>query len=489
MPLSQPFSEGAGATPPRELDHRASPAPTQVVLPEPPVDLGAPTFGPLPWQRRYVACVQLGDATAIVGVVVVAALAGFGAGAPADHARMVVGIIAGLLVIGGLIATRAWEARVLGTGSEEYRRVLRGVLGAMVALGLGGLALHVQSVRTWVFITLPLVAVSCVLVRHSLRCVLHRQRREGGCMLSVLAVGTESSVAQLVRRTRRDPGFGWHVVAAATPAGTGDVDGVPVVADLDGVAAAVNATGIRVVAVSPAPGWGQTRLHHLAWDLEGSEVALSVEPGLMEIAGPRLHITPVDGMPLLRLSQPRYSGGARLVKAVLDRSLATLLLLLTAPLLAAVVIAVRQDGGPALVREERVGRNGVPFRMLRFRTTSVGDRTSTRVGGRLRRYSVDPLPQLINVLTGSMSLVGPQAPPLAESAASTADGRRLQLVRPGMIGPTALGTAATQGESIRLELRYIENWTATLDLTIVWRVARALLRGRVTAGTRPGQQL
>lgn len=188
------------------------------------------------------------------------------------------------------------------------------------------------------------------LARLGLRTLLHRRRGRGECLLPALAVGSAEAVADLFRRTRREPRFGWEVTAACTSAGSGRIDGVPVVGDLDTVGLIARQGGYRVVAVGPARGWGPGRLQRLAWQLEDSAAELAVDPDLLEIAGPRLHISPVDGLPMLRLSQPRFTGAAWLLKRACDVVAAIALLLLTAPVLLGIALAVRRDGGPALYR-------------------------------------------------------------------------------------------------------------------------------------------
>ncbi|HZG89214.1 MAG TPA: sugar transferase, partial [Pseudonocardia sp.] len=142
-------------------------------------------------------------------------------------------------------------------------------------------------------------------------------------LLPVLAVGDHQAVADLIARTRADRHFGWTVDGVCTSTGAGpdgstSIAGVPVVGDLESILPAVRTTGYRVVAVAPGPGWGPRRLHELAWQLEGTRTELAVEPGLMDVAGPRLHITPMDGMPMVRLSKPRPAGGSRLLRRALD---------------------------------------------------------------------------------------------------------------------------------------------------------------------------
>jgi exopolysaccharide biosynthesis polyprenyl glycosylphosphotransferase len=459
------------------------------------------------WQRAFAALVACCDLLVIAVTVALCVALGMVGYPPADRARLVSGLIAGLLLVAVLYLSRSWEGRVLGTGPTEFLRLGRAVVVAATLMALVGLAAMVESSRVWVFLFLPLAGAACLLSRLVLRKGLHRRRRDGRCLLPVLAVGSEDAVADLVDRTRRDPHFGWQVTAACTPSGAGttreaDAGGVPVVGDLDSVASVAFEQNHRVVAVCGAPGWGRARLHRLAWKLEQTDAELAVDPGLMEIAGPRMHITPVDGLPLLRLSRPRFAGTTRLLKTALDRCAAVLLLLVAAPIFLAVIVAVRlDDGGPAFYSQQRVGVNGRRFRMFKFRSmrqdaeqrlveltasdTGAGplfkvrvDPRVTRVGRILRAYSVDELPQLLNVVNGTMSLVGPRPPLPSEVERFAEDARRRLLVRPGMTGLWQISGRSdlSWDESVRLDLRYVENWSMALDLLILWKTFAAVVR-------------
>jgi len=256
------------------------------------------------------------------------------------------------------------------------------------------------------------------------------------------------------------------------------------------------------VAVAPADGWSSKRLHQLSWDLEGRGIDLVVHPGPMEVTGPRLHVAPVDGLPLLRLTEPAFTGIPRLVKATVDRVGAALLLVAAAPLLLIVFLAVRVDGGPAFFRQTRIGRGGRTFSMLKFRSMVVDaeqlhpvletandgagplfklrcDPRVTPVGALLRKYSLDELPQLVNVLLGTMSMVGPRPPLPKEVATYTRDARRKLLVTPGITGLWQISGRSDLSweESVRLDLRYVENWSLALDLLILWKTIRAVMSG------------
>lgn len=488
----------------------ALPAPRAAADPGPvtaPIPL--PALAQENWQRRYATTVAAADLTIVTGVICATVAGVFGSVFNASHdARLGSGIAAFVLVVAALTALRAWDERILGAGSVEFKRLGRAVGSSAVALALVGLLFEVRSIRLWVFVVLPVIGALCFLSRWALRKFLHRARGKGRCMQPVLAVGSPESVSDLITRTRRDTHFGWDVVGACTSTGLGiddspAIDGVPVLGDLDAINAVVGLGMHRVVAVAPTPGWGAPRLHRLAWQLEGTRTELAVDPGLMEIAGPRLHITPVDGLPMLRLTQPRFTGVRRMLKHTLDRVGAALLLLLAAPTLLAIAVAIKLDGGPVFFRQERVGVNGTTFRMVKFRSMVVDaearkaeltaanegagplfkmkdDPRITPVGRWLRRYSIDEVPQLFNVLTGRMSLVGPRPPLQSEVDAYADAARRRLLVRPGMTGLWQVSGRSdlTWEESVRLDLRYVENWSMALDATILWKTVGTVLGAR-----------
>lgn len=451
------------------------------------------------WRRRLVQITVATDLAVIALVAGAASVVGDWGLGPSTRFSAV----SAALVLAGLTAYRAWERGVLGQGADEFNRVLRGTVVAAIVLALAGMALKLEHVRPWIFGVIPATGVGLLLGRYVVRRVLHRARRDARCMSSVLVVGSDTGIADLVARTRRVPHHGWTVVAACTSTGTGEIDGVPVVGDLDDVALHVHELGIEVVAVAPTPGWTPKRLHSLAWDLEGAGVELVVDPGLMEVTGPRLHVAPVDGLPLLRLTEPRWGGPARIVKNLFERTAAAALVLLLAPVFLTLAVLIRRDGGPVFYRQERIGRAGNPFSMIKFRSMVVNadqqaaqlaatnegagplfkmkrDPRITRVGGFLRRLSLDELPQLFNVIGGSMSLVGPRPALRREVATYTEDALRKLLVRPGMTGLWQVNGRSdlTWEESVRLDLRYVENWSPALDVSILWKTVGAVFRGR-----------
>ena len=394
------------------------------------------------WERRYtggVVAVDLATVAASTGLYDMWGRAG-------SLSVLAAGTAVAALTAASMGVARAWEPSILGQGSLEFTRLLRGFLGATVVVALTGLALELPQARPWAFVVLPLAGVLSVVGRMVLRKRLHRLRGQGRAMVRVLAIGTADAVAALVERTRRAPHHGWLVAGVCTPTGAGPsgaptVGGVPVVGDLDAVATRVLEGRYDAVSVGQAPGWTPRRLQQLAWDLEGTRTQLVVDPGLMEIAGPRLHVANVDGLPLLRLTHPTFVGAPKLLKGAFDRLAALLILLMIWPALLGIIIVVRFDGGPAFFRQTRIGRGGRQFQVVRFRSMAVDAETRlaelqahndgagllfkmrddprvTPIGRFLRRYSLDELPQLFNVLTGTMSLVGAR-PPLPREVADS----------------------------------------------------------------------
>ncbi|HSV66358.1 MAG TPA: sugar transferase [Mycobacteriales bacterium] len=412
------------------------------------------------------------------------------------------------LWVGAVAMSRAYEGRFLGIGSEEFQRVFRAFVGLTATVGFASYATKAEVARGYVVLALPLAASLSLVGRYVVRRRLHRARRSGQYMLDVIAVGGEFTVGDLVTQLRSEPHAGMRVVGACLPPdASGDLLaplGVPVLGDVDEVGRVARAAGVDTVAVTSCPEMSGARLRRLAWELEGTDIELVVAPGLIEVAGPRLHIRPVSGMSLLHVEEPELVGGRRLVKGAVDRAAGLLLLVLLSPVLLSIAAAVRLTStGPAFFRQTRIGKDGREFTMVKFRTMVAdaearraalvehnersegllfkikNDPRVTPLGRVLRKYSLDELPQLINVLTGSMSLVGPRPPLPEEVALYEDDVRRRLLVRPGVTGLWQISGRSdlTWDESVRLDLRYVENWSLTLDLMILWKTVFTVLRG------------
>lgn len=409
-----------------------------------------------------------------------------------------------------LAICRAYEPRFIGVGSEEFHKILRAGFVLTATLAIVAYATKTEVARGYVVIALPLGTLLSLIARYRLRKRLHRRRWDGDCMRRVVAVGHRAAVTDLIKMLRKQRYHGMDIVAVCLPPALswGDdavsqVEGVPVLGDFGQAAQVVERLGADSVAVLACPEMDGAALRRLAWQIEQDEVELVVAPALMEVAGPRISIRPVAGLPLLHVEHPELSGGRQLVKSLFDRAGALVALLVLAPVLVAISLAIRLcGGGPVLFRQIRVGRDGREFTVLKFRTMIDNaeahkpdllqlndndgllfkikkDPRVTTVGRWLRRYSLDELPQLLNVIRGDMSLVGPR-PPLREEVEQYGDDvRRRLVVRPGMTGLWQVSGRSDLSweESVRLDLRYVENWSLMLDLQIMWKTWSAVTRG------------
>ena len=407
-----------------------------------------------------------------------------------------------------LIAVRivgGYEMRFLGTGSDEFRRVLNAGVALTSALILVSYSANAELSRAYLAISMPAVVTLDMFGRFRLRKWLHKVRWHGQCLSTVVAVGHEPAVKQLIHELRREPYHGLEVVAACLPgkSTSGEVAGVPVVGDFGATAAVARNIGAGTVAVLSCPEMDGIRLRTLAWELEKTGTDLYVAPALLDVAGPRTTVRPTAGLTLLHVDHPQLSGPGQVLKDLFDRSVGGLVLLVLSPLMLTIALAIRlSDKGPALFTQIRVGKDGQPFKIYKFRTMVVDaearlaeirqrnefdgvlfkirkDPRITAVGARLRKWSLDELPQLFNVLRGEMSLVGPRPALPEEAAAYAVHVRRRLVVKPGITGMWQVNGRSDLSweETVRLDLRYVENWSLALDLQILWKTFSVMFRG------------
>jgi exopolysaccharide biosynthesis polyprenyl glycosylphosphotransferase len=386
---------------------------------------------------------------------------------------------------------RSYEQRFLGAGTEEFQRVLHSGLVLFTSIAVTSYLLQRNVSRSVVVFAVPVTVFGSLAARKVLRMRLHRARAAGKGLEKTIVVGEGGAVVHLVQLLRANTQRGMEPVGVCLPPLSvipAELQGIPVFGGPDDVLTAVDSTGADVVAVVSHPDlWGHP-LRQLAWALEERDVELIVSPGIIEVAGPRLSIRPIAGLSLLHLERPAATGGELLLKTAFDRTLGTVMLLFLSPLLLPIAAAVRlASRGPALFTQTRVGVDGREFSIYKFRTMvpDAGhqliktDPRVTTIGRYLRRYSLDGLPQLINVAKGEMSLVGPRPPLPGEVAAYSDDAVRRLRVRPGMTGLWQVSGRAdlTWEQSLQLDLRYVDNWSMTLDVSILWRTIRAVVNG------------
>jgi exopolysaccharide biosynthesis polyprenyl glycosylphosphotransferase len=453
------------------------------------------------WTKEYLRRVALTDFGCAVAGTFAAVQLRFGEHATGTYVALSLALPGLWLAAVGLAG--GYDVRFIGTGSDEFRKVLNAGVGLTAAVAIFSYLVNINLSRAYVLIALPTVTLLDLIARLVMRKRLHKLRGTGRCMLSVVAVGHEKAVADLVKELGRDRYHGMTVVGACVvhPSEGDEVAGVPVYGSLDDVTAAVDSFGADTVAVLACPEMDGIRLRSLAWELEKTSTDLCLSPALLDVAGPRTTIRPTAGLTLLHVDHPQLSGFRVVIKGLFDRCVAAAALLLLFPLMVLLGVTIwLYDRGPALFTQTRVGKEGRIFRIYKFRTMVVDaekhraellpsndhdgilfkirkDPRITGVGAHLRRWSVDELPQFLNVLLGEMSLVGPR-PALPAEAAEYADHvRRRLVVKPGLTGLWQVSGRSDLSweESVRLDLRYVENWSFALDLQIMWKTISAIV--------------
>ncbi|GGY04180.1 sugar transferase [Streptomyces anandii] len=465
--------------------------------------------------RWYRPVAVLTD-TCGIGVPLAAALSADGQDVPALGGLVGAGVWAAIRV-----SRRRYAAQRLG----ESWGVLAAVRDWVLLAGLLALTLILTDPENGPRPSLALAALTPGLVLSATvapmtKLHLNRQRREARAVRRALVVGEPTAVDQVVGRlaSRTDHPY---VAVGVVPVGTQSPQcGMPVAQRLAAAAAthadraaeaqavlrAAADLGADVALVAPGLRMTGERLRHVAWALHGAGLQLAVVPGLAEVAEARVRPTTAAGLTVLQVAPPAQEFGQPWLKSSLDRAGAALGLVLLAPLFGALALAVRcTSPGPVFHRQTRCGLGGRPFTMWKFRTMVADaearlaelarsganqhdghmfkmrrDPRVTPLGSVLRRLSLDELPQLLNVLKGDMSLIGPR-PPLPDEVAhySPTELRRLA-VKPGMTGLWQVSGRSdlSWDETVSLDLWYVDNWSVATDVEIMTRTLRAVVDGR-----------
>jgi exopolysaccharide biosynthesis polyprenyl glycosylphosphotransferase len=412
------------------------------------------------------------------------------------------------LWLGVLALAGCYDRRILGTGSDEYRRVLNGGVHFLAVVALAHFLGRLVIARGYVGVLIPVALVLTLLARFGVRIWLHRQRRRGRYVHRLILVGTPTAVVEVGQHLVRSEWSGFLLVGMCVDMGPGDVPSltvgarsIPVVGTPSDLAAAIELCRADAVAITTESKPGELRA--LAAELAGTDVDLLVAPAIADVAGPRTVVRDVAGLSLLHVEEPTFTGPQRIAKEVFDRAGAVAALLVLAPVFAVVALAVKLDSpGPVFYRQIRVGRDGRRFRMVKFRTMVVGadrlraelehrneadgllfklrtDPRVTRSGRILRRYSIDELPQILNVLRGEMSMVGPRPPLPAEVDLYERHVSRRLLVKPGITGLWQVSGRSDLpwDEAVRLDLYYVDHWSPTMDVAIIAKTFSAVIKG------------
>lgn len=417
--------------------------------------------------------------------------------------QLVVPVTLGWLMIS--LLRGAYRTDTRGTGTQEYAIVLQSGLLTASLLSVWAYLFQVPLSRGY-FALLFLIGIPLLLAGRILaRRVIHRMRERGHLTNRVIVVGQPHRVAGLIKVIDRESWLGYQVRAQILPAGAEPTNtAVPVTGTLDDIVAGIEAVHCDSVLFTEGTFTESAQFRRLVWELEDKNVDVILVPGLSDISADRVRIQPVAGLPLMHVQRPGAAAANRWFKRAFDLTVVLLGLLLTWWVLALVAIAVKLgDGGPVLYKQTRVGRDGKLFSCFKFRSMvpnahryvrqldsrnegsgvlfkMTDDPRITKVGRFLRRYSLDELPQLFNVLRGEMSLIGPR-PALPDQVAQYDDDMRRRLeVRPGLTGLWQVSGRSDLSweDTVRLDLYYVDNWSMLQDLSILGRTLHAVLAGR-----------
>ncbi|TFV53839.1 sugar transferase [Blastococcus sp. TF02A-35] len=459
------------------------------------------------WRGAYVRRIVVGDVACAAVAGAAGYLVRFGH-QEAAAASLWAAFLLPVIWVGSMLVARSYEERFLWVGAEEFRRVFFAAMMLLATLGTVSWAFKLDVARGFVVVAVPLAAALTLAHRYTQRQLLHRARGRGEHLQTTILVGHRGAVAALDEQLNREAFHGYRVIGCCLPAdqvspNADAFNGLPVLGGLDEVASVVKRYEVDTVAVLPCPELDGPALRRLGWDLEKTRSELLLAPAITEIVGTRVRIRPVCGLPLMHMERPELTGIRRITKDLFDKTAATLGVLFLLPVLLGIACSVKvTSAGPVFFRQQRVGRDGQTFSMLKFRSMVTGadrmveelatasdgngvlfkkkdDPRVTRVGKFLRRYSLDELPQLLNVIRGDMSLVGPRPPLPTEVERYGFDMHRRFLVKPGLTGLWQVSGRSdlSWDDSVRIDVRYVENWSLMFDFMILWKTVGAVLRG------------
>ncbi len=473
------------------------------------------------WQKSYARRLLVIDILALVWVVFAVQLAWLGFSAREVSFRGSAPNIIGSYFTVSAIIIIAWvtvltvfgsrTAKVVGAGSQEYRLVATSTMWLFGLVAIVSYLLQIQLARGYILIALPAGLVTLLFVRWMSRQWLRQQRARGLYCSKVLLVGSVASSSTVAQVLLKNTDFGYVIMGACVSGAEARANDmltrlpetdIPILGGIHDAQSAMEAVGADTLIVTSADLLTPEEVRRLSWNLEPFHHNLIVAPSLMDVGGPRIHVRPVAGLPLLHIDSPIFEGRPKFAKRFFDIVVASVLIVLLSPVMLVVsAIVMLTSPGPVLYGQERIGLNQRPFTVWKFRTMIVNadaqladllhaqnngsvpffkvtaDPRIIPAGGFLRKYSLDELPQLFNVLIGNMSLVGPRPQREMEVALYDDSARRRLLVQPGMTGLWQVSGRSNLSweESIRLDLYYVENWSITGDIILMWRTLRSVV--------------
>jgi exopolysaccharide biosynthesis polyprenyl glycosylphosphotransferase len=458
------------------------------------------------WERRYRMRLRVTDAGVILSAVGITAAVQLMTGVAGEEALRTAIPLAALWFF-MLSALHTRDAALFRASATEYRGVVHASGLAFGIIAMFGVVLGWQTMQLVLIVGLPLGVLTLLVTRWAWRHWLTAQRARGRFASRTLVVGNRDDVEYVVRTLHPIGASGYQVVGATLLDGNArdvEIDGAsfPVLGNVNSVALVATELGADTIIVASRPDGNPDFVKQLSWQLEGTAAELVLSSRLTDVAGPRISFSSVEGLPLIQVQIPTYEGGQHLLKRALDIIVAAVALIPIALITPLLALLVKLDSpGPLFFSQERVGRDGRTFKIMKFRSMKTDaeqqlaalkeqnqgagllfkmkdDPRVTRVGRILRKLSLDELPQFWNVLIGDMSVVGPRPPLPSEVTAYDGTVFRRLYIKPGITGLWQVSGRSdlSWDESVRLDLRYVENWSVMNDLQIMWRTAKVMVR-------------
>ncbi|MHC6591776.1 sugar transferase [Arthrobacter sp. C152] len=460
------------------------------------------------WISTHINLLRVTDSLMVAGAVFLGYLVAGGTVTEGTGAAAAASVAVAVVWMAALEINRTRDSKVLGVGADEYKRVAAATFRVFGLLALAAVVFSVNGGSALVTVSLPVGIAALTANRWLFRRRLATEKARGRHLSRAIVVGEPEDVRYVVHQIRKKSGPVYQILGVCLPGSRRgaklrvDDEIVPVLSSTDDIPRTARlATADSVIIAGPLPG-GNRFIRELGWQLEECSAEMVLAATLTNVAGPRIHWRPVEGLPLMHVDIPQYSGGKHILKRMVDVALAGMALLALSPVLLLLAAIVRRDSpGPVLFRQERVGKDGQTFGMYKFRSMVVDaeerlahlnvsnegagvlfkmreDPRVTKCGRWMRKYSLDELPQLWNVIMGDMSLVGPRPPLAREVNGYERHTHRRLLIKPGLTGLWQINGRSdlSWDEAVRLDLYYVENWSIAGDLLILWRTFRAVVQ-------------
>lgn len=459
------------------------------------------------WERRYAWRLRITDTAIVLTVTVVTAfIAGRFVTTTGFRSTLQVAVMTAAAWLVMLWLGRTRSASIMGSGATEYKRVAHTTGFAFGLIAMIFVVFQLPGIRLQLAAALPAGMLALLASRWAWRKWLLRQRCFGHYTSRVLVTGSRDDIEYVLRNLERGGSLGYSVVGVApsdqrSEPIIGEDHAYQVVGTMNAAATLAHTLEADAIIVASRPEDDPEFIKRLSWELEGTAAELIISSRLADVAGPRISLHPVDGLPLIHVAIPEFEGGKHSLKRAMDVTVSALALIGIALITPFLALAIKLDSpGPVFFKQTRICRDGREFSILKFRTMYVdaearlaelrsqnegsgllfkmkNDPRITRVGAILRRYSLDELPQFWNVLRGEMSVVGPRPPLPSEVCEYHGKVYRRLFTKPGITGLWQISGRSDLSweESVRLDLSYVENWSMTGDLIIMWRTAKVMI--------------